>query len=64
MTEQEAKEAINKVAEWLATFEEKETGDFFGTIEGEKAYLAREFATQLLRASKADDMCGCPLCQQ
>lgn len=61
MSEQEAKEMIAKIKEWLANGAPGNTVE--NPYETAAAELARDFCHELLEAADADGVCGCRLCQ-
>jgi hypothetical protein len=61
MTEQEAKEMIQKISDWLANGAPGNT--VIAPFETAASDLARDFSHALLEAADADGMSGCRLCQ-
>lgn len=61
MSEQEAKEMIAKICEWLSQGAPGNTVE--RPYETAQAELARDFCHELLEAANADGLCGCRLCQ-
>lgn len=61
MTEQEAKEMIEKICKWL---EEGAPGAVVDRpYESVAVDLARDFCDELLSSAGANGLGGCPLCQ-
>jgi hypothetical protein len=58
----EAEEAINAVAEWLATSPENAVRKPLDASEPEGADVARDFCYTLLNAARANGLGGCALC--
>lgn len=62
MNEEQARQAIKEISDWLASDPPGLPGDP-GAWDTPRSELAREFSEALLKASEADGLHGCLLCQ-